>query len=193
MKHANRFFVLVAISLMTSVPSHAVSNVVPVVEGSITFYPESGAYFEASAYYMQAICQTTVLGLEYRRGFVEFIIPDLPRGMKQVTLVFGYASAQSPPPPNPVALNELSYYPADLVLSLADYDQVTTPITTFESDWNFDSQVFRFDVTDAVQMYKGKAIGFRIKMANDPLRCVETGRDYALPHLEILPGKAKSH
>lgn len=111
--------------------------------------------------------KTTAENREFRRAFLEFEIPDLPRGIASATLLLADGSAVISAPVAP-DLHELSAYPADLAITVSDYDRQTVAITTFETDANDHEETFALDVTGIVRTFQGQKLGFRIKLAVDP-------------------------
>jgi hypothetical protein len=112
--------------------------------------------------------RTTETNREFRRGFAEFIVPDLEGGFHSATLVLSEtrASISLPVPPDRHDLS--SYADADLVVDVSDFDRSTSPVGTFETDANLDPQSFEFDVTTVVVQRRGSALGFRVKLESDP-------------------------
>jgi hypothetical protein len=106
--------------------------------------------------------RTTESNREFRRAFLEFEIPVLPRGIGKATLLITRSGGAE-------AVLELSAYPADLAITLGDYDQAVTEITTFEADPDPRGETFVLDVTDIVKMSQGQNLGLRIKLAIDPV------------------------
>ena len=116
--------------------------------------------------------RTTETNREFRRGFAEFKIPRFPGRLLQATLVLreNRASVADPRPPD---LHELSTYAdVDLDITVADFDRPTTPLATFETDANLENATFQFDVTDLIGRFRETKLGFRVKLAVDP---IETG------------------
>jgi hypothetical protein len=111
--------------------------------------------------------RTTDQNREFRRAFLEFEIPALPRGILSATLMIadGSAVAAEPVPPD---RHELSAYPADLAVTVSDYDRSTIEITTFETDFNLHEETLKLDVTEIVRTFNGQNLGLRIKLAVDP-------------------------
>jgi hypothetical protein len=142
--------------------------------GTIELFPELAIFRKAPIANMvqSSYFKTTSDNRQFRRGFVELTIPDLPD-----EAVISHAALILPETrgsttyPKPLVTHEVSYYySADLVINTDDYDRATTPISqTFESDENLPTQMFSLDVTDAVSGdHEGDSIGFRIKLAVDP-------------------------
>src|SRR3546814_18028967 len=82
---------------------------------------------------------------EFRRGFVEFSIPEFPERVVAATLILpeggGWSAAPQPPD-----LHLLSYYPADLSVDVADYDRPSRLIGCFETDVNVPDEIGRAHV-----------------------------------------------
>jgi hypothetical protein len=106
--------------------------------------------------------RTTEENREFRRAFLEFEIPAVPRGITKATLLISQSGGAE-------AVLELSAYLADLAITADDFDQPTVDITTFEADPNVHGQTFVLDVTDVVKMSQRQNFGLRIKLAIDPL------------------------
>ena len=116
--------------------------------------------------------RTTASNREFRRGFAEFSVPALGEGFRSARLVLREtrATISLPVPPD---RQELSCYTdADLVVDAGDFDRPTSPVGTFETDANLETQTFAFDVTRVLERQRGSTLGFRVKLEADP---VETG------------------
>ena len=112
--------------------------------------------------------RTTATNREFRRGFAEFIVPELPKGFRSARIVLREtrASISLPVPPD---RHELSFYSdADLIVDAGDLDRPTSPVGTFETDPNLETQTFEFDVTRVVSQRRGSTLGFRVKLESDP-------------------------
>jgi hypothetical protein len=146
----------------------------PVATGSIRRFPELGISEGGgtdgdlqSSYF-----RTTDTNREFRRGFAEFRVPRFPGRLLRATLILREtrASVSDPRPPD---LHQLSTYAdVDLDITQADFDRPTTTLATFATDANLENATFQFDVTELVARFRGARIGFRVKLAVDP---VETG------------------
>lgn len=112
--------------------------------------------------------KTTPQNREFRRAFIEFVIPDFGAEMVSALLVLpeSRGTTSFPLPPD---THELSYYPADLIVDTADYSRPTTPLATFQTDPNIPPQTFSFDVTSLLAQAGCGALGFRVKLSLDPL------------------------
>jgi hypothetical protein len=65
--------------------------------------------------------------------------------------------------------HELSYYTdVDLLVSRDDFDRLTSPLATFETDANLQHQAFAFDLSGLVTPLGEARIGFRVKLEADP-------------------------
>jgi len=155
--------------LVVSATALLAATVSPVASGTVEYFPYFGIYQMPVGDTIQSTCaQTTPTNLAYRRGFMEYLVPSLPGKVARATLVVvdRGGSANVPVPP---VIHHLSYYDADLAATLGDYTRPATQLTTFETDGNRVPQTFRFDVTNLVRQYAGRALGFRIQMESDPL------------------------
>ncbi len=146
------------------------NGLTPKAAGTLAFFPHFELLFVRSESDIQSTCfNTTGENLEFRRGFMEFRLPVPPPRVVRATLTITEtrATISTPLPPD---VHELSSYSADLAVDTSDYDAPTIDITTFETDPNEPPNLreLRFDVTEAVQQARRKAIGFRIKLQIDP-------------------------
>lgn len=144
------------------------------VTSSIRHLPEMGILEGGGVWgdLQSTYFRTTGTNREFRRGFAEFIVPDLPDGFRSARIVLREtrASISLPVPPD---RHELSFYAdADLVVDPSDFDQPTSPVGAFETDANLGTQTFEFDVTSVVTQQRGSTLGFRVKLESDP---AETG------------------
>jgi hypothetical protein len=160
----------VAALAMTAVAAvHAQAQdavLLPQVTGSIRYLPEISLLEPAP---VGGEIQSTwwqLNLLEIRRGFAEFQIPAFATSVQKATLVLteSRATISDPVPPD---THELSYYAADLAVSVEDYDRPTTPIARFQTDANEPTGVFTFDVTAVLTQFRGKDLGFRVELALD--------------------------
>lgn len=168
----------------------------PVASGTISDHPEWGIRGLApmgedvqSSYF-----RTTEMNREFRRGFMEFAIPLLWEQPARVMLVFAEGPASTVPGAPPVR-NELSWYPADLTVEVADYDQRTTFLAGFVDSLQDPNEVWSFDVTGIVREFAGSCLGFRVKLVVDPDETREGGFGTTIgryvwipPHLELEYG-----
>ncbi|MBI4586358.1 MAG: hypothetical protein HY717_20305 [Planctomycetes bacterium] len=143
-------------------------NLRPKDAGTIRFFPEFGILEQApvgndvqSTYF-----KTTDENREFRRGFIEFAIPDFEGQLQGGTLILGDdgGGGNSRPPD----VHELSYYPADLLVNVDDFDAPATLLATFESHGDSPNEFFSFDITAVILEFRGKDLGFRIKLELDP-------------------------
>ena len=159
----------------------------PRVTGSIRFFPALGLTEIAPVGgIVQSLCFTHVDPYwEFRRGFMEFEIPAFPMPVLEARIVLSETrgTGSDPVPPD---LHELSSYPADLVVSVEDYDRPTTFIGSFETDGNEPTGTFSFDITSRLGHSQGGGLGFRVKMAVDPdSGCLNQGSEFG--ELATLP------
>ena len=147
-----------------------VLTLAPTATGTIRHSPELGILDRApvgggiqSTYF-----RTTEMNREFRRGFLEFAIPDISGEIAGATLVLPEHRAWTshPLPPD---VHGLAYYPADLIVNTDDFDRPTTFLAFFETDVNLPTETFSFDVTTLVREFQTRQLGFRIKLESDPL------------------------
>jgi hypothetical protein len=135
----------------------------PTAAGTVGRWPDLGVPDTVRPGTLQATYfRTTEENREFRRAFLEFEIPAVPRGITKATLLISQSGGAE-------AVLELSAYLADLAITADDFDQPTVDITTFEADPNVHGQTFVLDVTDVVKMSQRQNFGLRIKLAIDPL------------------------
>jgi hypothetical protein len=148
-----------------------VITIAPSATGTIRHNPELGILDRApvgesiqSTYF-----RTTEMNREFRRGFLEFAVPNISGEIVSATLVLPEHRAWTshPVPPD---VHGLAYYPADLTINTDDLDRPTTFLASFETDANLPTQTFSFDVTALVRDFQGSQLGFRIKLDADPQR-----------------------
>ncbi len=154
----------------TAVPETAPTpTVLPIATGTVRSMPEVGILERApvaddvqSTYF-----RTTAQNREFRRGFAEFSIPEIPGRVVSAVLVIaeGGGWSSSPTPPD---THVLSYYPADLSVDLADYDRPARLLGCFDTDVNVAHERFAFDVRHQVRAYEGGDLGFRFRLRVDP-------------------------
>ena len=150
-------------------PSLVTDTIVPAATGTISYSPEFGILGAAPIGndIQSTYRRTTAVNREFRRGFLEFSIPDFGGTLDAATLVLTESRGQTgfPMPPD---RHELSYYDADLVVDTSDYDASTSPLAEFETDVNSVQESFSFDLTALINEYKGRNLGLRIRLAVDP-------------------------
>ena len=157
-----------AMTAIAAVHAHAQDVVLlPQVTGSVRYLPQIGLLEPAP---VGGLIESTFWQLnllEFRRGFAELQIPAFETSVRKATLVLTETAGpiSDPMPPD---THELSFYAADLVVSVEDYDRPTTPIATFQTDANGPAGVFTFDVTAVLAQFRGKGLGFRVKLTCDP-------------------------
>ena len=160
-------------------------TLLPTATGTIRSLPELGILERApvadeiqSTYF-----RTTPENREFRRGFVEFAVPEYPRRVLSAILVLpeggGWSGA-----PQPADTHTLSYYPADLSVDVSDYDRPARPVGCFETDVNVAGERAAFDVTDLIRRYAGAGLGFRVRLLDDPAqtRMAALGADFQSPY-----------
>jgi hypothetical protein len=158
------------VAAAAAVPAHAQDAVLlPEVTGSIRNLPGFGILEPApvGGEIQSTYFRTTLQNTEFRRGFAEFEVPSFGSSIQKAVLVLTEtrATVTFPVPPD---THELSFYAADLVVSVDDFDRPTTPLATFQTDANEPTGVFTFDVTAVVTQFRGQNLGFRVKLALDP-------------------------
>lgn len=171
------------ITLLTTVMVLAVTNgervhaqgpvvmtnaLLPAVTGTIVFWPELRLWgMPVGDAIQSAYFRTTALNREFRRGFLEFSIPEFDGNLVSATLHLAKDSAwiSAPTPPDK---HLLECYEADLLINTNDYHVVAEPLTEFETDANISPEFFSFDVGALVHKFQGRNLGLRIKLAADP-------------------------
>lgn len=110
--------------------------------------------------------RTTDVNREIRRGMFEFQIPDYEEEIAGATLLLsesgGWTSHPMPPDEH-----SLSFYEADGVITVEDFDRPSTLIRTLVTDPNEDNGRWSIEITDIVTQYVGGKLGFRIQLLND--------------------------
>lgn len=144
-------------------------HLLPAASGTLRYFPELGILDRAPIGddVVSDFFKTTAENREFRRGFLEFDIPDYPYEIVEATLVLVEERAWigEPLPPD---VHELSHYPADLAVNTEDYNRSTTFLDSFETDVNEDPGIFYFNITDLVLASEGERVGFRVKLEVDP-------------------------
>jgi hypothetical protein len=143
--------------------------ILPVATGTVAFSPEFGLLQKApvGSDIQSTYFRTTALNRQFRRGFLEFVIPDFDGDLVSATLLLATngGTTSIPLPPD---RHELSYYEADIVVDTDDYNVPTWPLAEFETDDNSGPERYSFDLTAVIDAYKGRNLGLRIKLAVDP-------------------------
>jgi hypothetical protein len=164
-------FVIVALSSSSRVGASVDSvTVTPEAMGTIRHLPELEILEIAPVGTMvqSTYFKTTELNREFRRGFIEFLLPEIGGQILSARLIIKEWRAIIEPPVPPVT-HELSFYsPADLTIDVEDFDRPTVFITSFDTDENLPPQTFGFDVTGEIVSLQENTVGFRIKLAVDP-------------------------
>lgn len=140
----------------------------PKAIGTISFLPELNRWeTPAKSAIQSAYFKTTTSNRNFRRGFVEFAIPEIQDQIVKATLFLSEnrAIVLSPTPSDG---HELAYYSADLQVTTNDYNRAATLLTTFATDVNLPPDTFSFDLTSVLSGFRGKNLGFRIKLKVDP-------------------------
>jgi hypothetical protein len=162
---------------LSSLGAQYTSTILPSATGTIAFFPEFGLWGTPVGDDIQStFFRTTPVNREFRRGFLEFVIPRefvLSRSggtIVSATLLLsdecgGCGWISFPTPPD---AHEIGCYAADLVVETNDYHVGTMPVATFETDANVFPENFSIDVREVVEQFRGGNVGFRIKLAVDP-------------------------
>jgi len=108
--------------------------------------------------------------LEYRRVFVEFLIPAQSEPITSATLVFRECGASVQQPVG-ADTHVLARYSADGIVELDDYFRPETNLATFRTDLNTLDGPWEFDVTRLVVSCVGAAVGFGIRLEYDSADC----------------------
>jgi hypothetical protein len=140
----------------------------PKATGTIAFYPELRLFQMPVGSALQSVYfKTTTLNRSFRRGFIEFELPEIAGPVQQAHLILtenrGWTSF-----PKPAVAHELSFYRADLKVTHDDYFRATSPLFYFETDENEPTKIITADVTRALTEITEGPIGFRIKLRPDP-------------------------
>jgi hypothetical protein len=149
-------------------PPDDLGHLLPRQTGTVRFLPELGILDRApvDSDVQSTYGRTTDENRQFRRGFLEFRVPDV-RGeivKAELNIRESRATTSHPRPPD---LHELSSYAADLEVNTQDFDRPTTVVDFFETDANLPTSSFSFDVKSLVQDFRGKNLGFRIRLAGD--------------------------
>lgn len=174
-----------------------VSTLQPQATGTISFHPELGLLTRApignsiqSTYF-----QATPSNREFRRGFLEFPPAVMEGRLHKAWLILQeWRGISGPDFPVPPTEHELSFYEADLAVSTNDFDALNTLLTSFQTDENENPKQFAWDVTAAMAALQNQAIGFQIKLVDDPAQTngssgtgfLEHSLETATPRLVIL-------
>jgi len=162
--------VMLLLSLAFAPASGGAMTLTPAASATIRCLPELGLLQTAPVGNMvqSTYFKTTDLNREFRRGFIEFAIPQIQGKIFSATLILretrGYTAFPLPPD-----LHQITFYNADLVVNIDDYNRPTTFLASFETDNNDLPQTFSFDIAQLIAEFKGSNLGFRIKLAVDPM------------------------
>jgi hypothetical protein len=162
-------------------------SVHPDATGTIQSAPQVGllAVAPIGATVESMYFNTQTIGLETRRGIVEFSVPALDGHIASAHLSFtdqhGYAFQAVP-----TDVHNLEVLPgADNSITTADYGREGAPFATFSTDLNSPTVVTHtFDVTGTVAL--GQSTGFRIALAKLPdLSLASQGSAFVSFHLDL--------
>lgn len=139
------------------------------VSGTASFLPELGILARApvGADIQSTYSRTTDENREIRRGFFEFLVPDTQGEILNARLFIQENRAVIDRSTR-IDLHEVSYYPADLQVDAEDFERQTMSLAIFATEESLPPATFSFDVSRQVQSFRGKALGFRIKLSVDP-------------------------
>ncbi len=141
-----------------------------IITGSIRKLPEMGIFEIAPVgdEIQSTYGRTTDMNREFRRGIFEFQIPKDYQALQyaQLIIVESRATSSYPMPPD---AHTLSYYNADTLLTLEDYNRRASKFLPIVTDVNDSTKVFVFNVTGLVREYAGKSLGFRVKLDVDSI------------------------
>ncbi len=156
---------------LCSVNGVATITVPAEASGTVRHLPELGVLEVAPVgdLIISSYFKTTAMNREFRRGFLEMPLPELPQPLAQANLILFEERAQISPPVPPIT-HELSFYqPADLDVTVDDFDRSSAFLTTLTTDANLPTEVFTVDLTDVVSNSITNTLGFRLKLEVDPV------------------------
>jgi hypothetical protein len=144
-------------------------SLLPRDTGTISYWPELGRLdFAGNSDSIQSVySKTTSENREFRRGFLEFAIPEITSELVRATLLLTTGESGSSTP-QPTVRHQLSWYAADLIVGTNDYQRAAMPLAVLETDADQAHQTFQIDVSHLVNEFRGGKLGFRIKLAVDP-------------------------
>jgi hypothetical protein len=165
--------ILIVVLAVVTPAAAGTTTLSPQVVGTIVDFPILHQRYVQNGVIYSTCFSTTGENLEFRRGYMEFDVPVRSKRVLSATLTITETKGGWTATPFPPDVHEVSFYPADLVVDLADYDAPTVPLATFETDPNdpIGLRKLRFDVTSAIQNAKRDKVGFRIKLQIDPGGC----------------------
>jgi hypothetical protein len=162
--------VMLLLSLAIAPASGSAISLTPPASGTIRYFLEFNMLQPAPVGNMvqSTYFKTTDVNREFRRGFFEFAIPQIQGQIFNATLILTENRAHTtfPLPPD---IHEITFYNADLVVNIEDYNRPTTFLASFETDANDLPQTFSFDITQVIIEFEGSNLGFRVKLAVDPM------------------------
>lgn len=192
MKRRVQYLVLAA-AVLAVVPIASAQTIDPGAAGTIRRLPElgifeslgSGADRIQSSYF-----RTTDVNREFRRGIAEFSIPS--GTILAATLVLSETRGTVSYPFPPDLHHVTGYSPADLDVTLADYDRAGVAVGSMETDANEETKTFTFDVTSLVTAAAGGTIGFRVQLDVDPAEAgfLPLGSEFAVTLGLVTPALA---
>jgi hypothetical protein len=150
-----------------SEPGYTTVEIAPTVSGTLRRLPELSIldFAPVGGDVQSDYFKTTEENREFRRGIVEFEVPDPPGGIVGAQLVFSdfHAWTAYPMPPD---AHLLEYYDADVLVSTEDYDRDATELASFETDDNEPEVLDRtVEATEIVAAHAGSGLGFRFQLA----------------------------
>jgi len=142
-------------------------EIAPTVSGTLRHLPELSIldFAPVGGDVQSSYFKTTEENREFRRGIIEFDVPDPPGGIVGAQLVFSdyHAWTAYPMPPDE---HLLKYYDADVLVSVEDYDRGATELASFETDGNEPEVLDRtVEATEIVAAHAGSGLGFRFQLA----------------------------
>lgn len=164
------FFIFIVVLAAVTPVAAGTTTLSPRVVGTIVDFPNLHYRYVQNGVLYSTCFDTTGENLEFRRGYMEFDVPVRSKRVISATLTITETRGGWTATPLPPDVHELSFYPADLVVDLADYDARAVPLASFETDSNdpIELRKIRFDVTSAIRIARQDKVGFRIKLQVDP-------------------------
>ncbi len=154
---------------LCSVNGTATITVPAEATGSVSYMPEMGIIqVSPSDMVLSSYFKTTSMNRAFNRGFLEMTLPELTQPLAQAHLVLTEERATISFPVPPIT-HELAFYqPADLAVTIDDFDRPSALITTLTTDENDPPELFVVELTDVVSNSITNTLGFRVKLEVDP-------------------------
>lgn len=155
---------------LCSVNGIATISVPAEASGTVRNLPELGILEVAPVgdLIISSYFKSTSLNREFRRGFLEMSLPELSQPLAQAHLVLTEERATITLPVPPVT-HEVSFYqPADLDVTVDDFERPSTLLSTVTTDENELPQLFVLELTDVISNSITNTLGFRLKLEVDP-------------------------